>query len=93
MITLLILVLVLAIIAVVIAFADGFIASANTVFEKMESTMNKLKKMYIHWLWLHRYNKAWKRAKRRANFCYHEDISSCSPWFYFHDELEQLKSL
>jgi len=55
--------------------------------------MNKIKKKYFHWLWQHRYNKAWRRAKRKAKSFYHEDISHCNPWFYFKDELEELKAL
>ena len=54
--------------------------------------MITIKRKVFHWMWLRRYNKAWKRACRKANW-YHEDISHCSPWFYFKDELEELKTL
>lgn len=53
--------------------------------------MNKLKKKYLHWLWKHRYNKAWKRSCKRAS-SYHEEISHCSPWFYLEEELKELKT-
>ena len=58
--------------------------------EKMNN-ITDLKYGYLHWKCQKRWNKAWKRAKRRANSFYREDIASCNPWCYFQEELNDLK--
>ena len=45
-----------------------------------------------HKRWLKRWNKAWRRACRKANSSiYRELINSYNPWFFFWEELENLK--
>ena len=44
-----------------------------------------------HKLWLKRWNKAWKRASAKAGRIYKENIAYCNPWYYFWDELDELK--
>ena len=52
--------------------------------------MNNIKKKYLHWKWQRRYNRAWRMSAWKAKM-YHEDISMCSPYYYFEEELRGLK--
>ena len=68
-------------------------------FQFLEN-MKKLtpfKKRYLHWKWQKRYNRAWYISCHKAynslvdEFHYSEDIATCSPHFFFRNELQSLK--
>ena len=52
----------------------------------------ELKKIYLHWKWKRGYKWAWRIAEHKAKG-YHEDISTCNPWYYFKNELDGLKGI
>lgn len=58
----------------------------------IDKVFNKYKRKYFHWKWQRRWNKAWNISCWKAYGMYSEDIKACSPWYYFWNELEDLKN-